>query len=277
MAKQDVLDAINATIVENNQKGITAQALNNVLTLMTENAGEGSSGEGALRLLVPDTITLQMLLGNTTDFSVSGVTSILEESGADASVISLFTSLFEHNATVYNALSQNADINTGVPVFLDPSQTLSMVYTSFMETETKVSALIPAVAMAMFAPAAEQEDINFIGYDADGLLGYKINSLNSAGELTLEYIVEEAPVLYVYATLSDEQKASNKAIYDNRNTAGSWEKVTIVSELDKNRKIRPIAFDASTCTFTYFVGGILFTATLASDGTPTQTTIGTVS
>ena len=47
MAKQDVLDAINATIIENGQKGITAQSLNNILTMMTENAGEGGgSGDG---------------------------------------------------------------------------------------------------------------------------------------------------------------------------------------------------------------------------------------
>lgn len=54
MAKQDVLDAINATIVENGQKGITAQSLNNILTMMTENAGEGGgSGDGLLRLNIP--------------------------------------------------------------------------------------------------------------------------------------------------------------------------------------------------------------------------------
>ena len=54
MAKQDVLDAINATIIENGQKGITAQSLNNILTMMTENAGEGGgSGDGLLRLNIP--------------------------------------------------------------------------------------------------------------------------------------------------------------------------------------------------------------------------------
>lgn len=47
MAKQDVIDAINATIVENGQKGITADSLRNLLIMMTENTGEGGgSGNG---------------------------------------------------------------------------------------------------------------------------------------------------------------------------------------------------------------------------------------
>lgn len=54
MAKQDVLNAINSTIAENNEKGITANSLRNVLTMMAENAGEGggssSGGEDVIRV-----------------------------------------------------------------------------------------------------------------------------------------------------------------------------------------------------------------------------------
>ena len=39
MAKQDVIDAINATIVPNGSKAINADSLRNLLLLMAENMG----------------------------------------------------------------------------------------------------------------------------------------------------------------------------------------------------------------------------------------------
>ena len=46
-ANQEVIDAINGTIVSNNVKGITADSLRNLLLLMAENSGgSGGSGEG---------------------------------------------------------------------------------------------------------------------------------------------------------------------------------------------------------------------------------------
>lgn len=43
MANQNVIDAINATIVENGQKGITADSLRNLLLMMAENGGGASA------------------------------------------------------------------------------------------------------------------------------------------------------------------------------------------------------------------------------------------
>lgn len=60
MSKQEVLDAINATIAPNNLKGITAESLNNVLTMMVENAGEGgNNGSGS-----DDILTISLLLNS---------------------------------------------------------------------------------------------------------------------------------------------------------------------------------------------------------------------
>lgn len=64
MTKREVLDAINATITPNNMNGITAQSLNNVLTMMVENAGEnagegGNSGSGSS----DDILTISLLPG----------------------------------------------------------------------------------------------------------------------------------------------------------------------------------------------------------------------
>ena len=56
MAKQDVIAAINSTIVPNGSKAINADSLRNLLLLMAENMGGGgsSSGDGALRVIVPE-------------------------------------------------------------------------------------------------------------------------------------------------------------------------------------------------------------------------------
>lgn len=48
MTKQEILDAINATIAPNGQKGITAESLANILTEIVNAAGEGGGGGGVV-------------------------------------------------------------------------------------------------------------------------------------------------------------------------------------------------------------------------------------
>lgn len=72
MTKREVLDAINATITPNNMNGITAQSLNNVLTMMVENAGEnagegGNNGSGS-----DDILTISLLLNSWTQDLLNG-------------------------------------------------------------------------------------------------------------------------------------------------------------------------------------------------------------
>ena len=53
MTKQEILDAINSTIVTNGVKGITAESLANILTEIVNAApegGSGGSGAGTIRL-----------------------------------------------------------------------------------------------------------------------------------------------------------------------------------------------------------------------------------
>lgn len=71
MAKQDVIDAINATIVPNGSKAINADSLRNLLIMMTENAGEGGSGsgDGALRVIVPDLMMVGGMFVDMGEFS----------------------------------------------------------------------------------------------------------------------------------------------------------------------------------------------------------------
>lgn len=47
MSKQELINAIQATITANGQKGITAESLANILIEMVNTAGEGGSGGGS--------------------------------------------------------------------------------------------------------------------------------------------------------------------------------------------------------------------------------------
>ena len=67
MTKEELKEAINATIVENGQKGITAQVLADILNEIVESSGSGggsgSAGTGGV------TITLGLDLGTFSPFS----------------------------------------------------------------------------------------------------------------------------------------------------------------------------------------------------------------
>lgn len=107
MAKQDVLDAINATIVENGQKGITAQSLNNILTMMTENAGEGGgSGDGLLRLNIP-VFGMYQGVYEVTESTIFSQAAWDEYSSAAAAEGMSFSNL---NEVVPTMLAQNTEI-----------------------------------------------------------------------------------------------------------------------------------------------------------------------
>ena len=139
MAKQDVLDAINSTIVQNDIKAITANALNNVLTMMVENAGEGGSGDGAVRIMVPDMITgLQEEFIAAGEFSPSVWEQMkieVTESGIDVSLYDdVFNTCFAHNAEVYQTLLGKLESHEGTYVILDQSLSGSVGYKILLES-----------------------------------------------------------------------------------------------------------------------------------------------
>lgn len=125
MAKQDVLDAINATIVENGKKGITAQSLNNILTMIVENAGEGGSGEGALRVMIPMS-GFDMEEGSEFVFSPEYWAEIgpmldTDVPGAFDALNPVVEEIFIHNAQVYQQLMEKGVNREGVMCLLDSS------------------------------------------------------------------------------------------------------------------------------------------------------------
>ena len=97
MTKEELKEAIAATITENGQKGITGQALANLLNEIVDAAGEGGGGGGA-----------------------GGVTITL---GVDIDTSSPFSDPNEGNANAFQTLAQGLTNNVAYPanVILDYS------------------------------------------------------------------------------------------------------------------------------------------------------------
>lgn len=144
MAKQEVLDAINATIVSNGIKGITADSLRNVLTLMVENGGEDEgenkgSGDGMLRIHVPELMITGEKFLEQEEFSRDTVEVLKDEIETNAPemlelwkpVFSAFEEAFVHNAEVYSTIKEKARNGEGCVVSLDQS----MLMKAFIECE----------------------------------------------------------------------------------------------------------------------------------------------
>lgn len=157
MAKQDVLDAINATIVENGKKGITAQSLNNILTMIVENAGEGGSGDGALRVIVPE----QMMLGGAfVDFGEFSLTSweeiksIYEQEGMDLSEYdAVVKASIEHNANVAQQIIEKGKVGQGISVVLDQTPYFPAAINIELKLDPEFEEMIEDFAFCAVQPA----------------------------------------------------------------------------------------------------------------------------
>lgn len=219
MAKQDVLDAINATIVENGQKGITAQSLNNILTMMTENAGEGGgSGDGLLRLNVPIPSIFEDIKSRIGD--VMFYQAIWDEISSEAAAVAMsfpntdeaVTAMFAQNAEVLEqiwskfeegkypvvtldyGLMYNAYVEDMIPMLQEenPELTEEQIRNILLVQMPKQSILgIPQAAMIPVSETEVTRALVFRIYSSiDGNFSY-----NTGGEISvfLDDIPDEIP------------------------------------------------------------------------------------
>lgn len=201
MAKQDVLDAINATITPNNVKGITAESLNNVLTMMTENAGEGGSGDGALRVIVPELIVLGQMMVETGELSPSSWAAMRPE--LDASIIGgidlseyeeVVNASFAHNANVAQQILAKAKAGQGVSVVLDQTPYIPTALSIQFQIMPELAAQYGDFAACMVQPAAlsmEYVKLTPEAEEASGMAGEQLMcALNPLAPPTLsEYSI----------------------------------------------------------------------------------------
>lgn len=162
MAKQDVLDAINATIVENGQKGITAQSLKNILTMMTENAGEGGgSGEGALRIIVPELMMLGpeiIAMGELSPTTWGELKAAFEAEAGELMDLSEYDAAvnlsFAHNASVVQKILEKARAGQGVSAVLDSTPYSSALIGLQFATQPELSGFIDEMLLSSVQPAS---------------------------------------------------------------------------------------------------------------------------
>ena len=159
MAKQDVLDAINATIVPNGTKAINADSLRNLLTMMVENAGEGGSGDGALRVIVPDTMALGQMIAEAGELSPSSWVAMRPElesalGGVDLSEYdAVVNASFAHNANVAQQIIEKGKAGQGVSVVLDQMPYSSALISLMVQAQPDMEALIEEASMGGVQPA----------------------------------------------------------------------------------------------------------------------------
>lgn len=159
MAKQDVLDAINATIAPNGIKGITAESLRNLLIMMVENAGEGGSGDGALRVIVPEVMLFGAAIVDAGELSPSSWAAMRPELEASIGGIDLseyeeaVNASFAHNANVAQQILAKAKEGQGASVVLDQTPYLPAAFSIQLQIMPQIAALYEDFAMCMVQPA----------------------------------------------------------------------------------------------------------------------------
>lgn len=306
MAKQEVLDAINATVAPNNIKGITADSLRNVLTLMAENAGSGS-GEGALRVMVPmdmfaDADAIE------TDFTPESWETMKQgldvlAPGLSAALDPVVEELFRHNAEVYPLLMEKGAKNEGVMCLLDGSAWLKEMMVAFAMTEgaalsfNAFSLSTPSAAMIIETEPAEMAaemaipaglNIKPLSHnDINGISPFTAVELRADG--TVRMYIDAYDIDYVYVpendegVLSDNQKAINALwkqqgdysainevrLCDSYSTYSAGNK-TVASKHGEVHYLQYLQYDKTT-GITYFKQ-----ATIADDGSVTVTTLGVI-
>ena len=330
MAKQDVLDAINATIVENGQKGITAQALNNVLTMMTENAGEGGgSGDGLLRLNVFTPIIMNAII-ETNGIALfnqaiwDDFIATLEKQGISYSNLNeAVTTMFAQNAEVLEQIWSKFEEGKYPVVTLDDSLTFNayiedMVVTlqgqnpDLTEEQIRAELELEFVRSSTLglptAAKAKSEDstisrtlvLETLTID-EGLMSYPTGSMIqvflddfvdqdlSAGSMSFLRIPIPVSLYFPQdgATLGTEQKASNVYNYFDYSSFDGDSQVPLLKYftphlVDAEGKATAqkapffITADFYNKKFKYFDGLSLKEAVIASDGSVTVTTLGSL-
>lgn len=248
MAKQDVLEAINATIVPNGAKAISAQALNNVLTMMTENAGEGGgSGDGALRVMVPELMVIGpaiLDMGELTPESWATLKSEIErEEGFDVSAYdAVVNASFAHNATVVQQIIEKGKAGQGVSVVLDQTPYFQAAVDSQFQLMPDVSDIYEEILFCGVQPAGLYVEHMNLSPEGEALLGgdmfaywlaptgninldgtevnYPSNMqilLNLDGSLTFTVLEEEQPSSVTFYVPVDNNELTSK--YKAKNAA----------------------------------------------------------
>lgn len=315
MTKEEIIEAINSTIVANGQKGITAQSLNNILTMMTENAGEGGggSGDGALRIMVPDTmIGIYEQFINAGEFSPAIWEQLKAESANSGMPMdtsawdAAFSACFAHNAEVYQSLLKKTESHEGTFAILDQSLSMASSYKMMIESEVpgaleKINISVGQLALCVgmhLVPAEGYEDM--LGEQANPMIMiyplYGLPDMDLYPTGLMMALMPDGSVIFDASTMSgyrffipkssnvsltSDQKSANESFYSySKESDFSWDNVKIFfvtsSGYEELSWASFVSYSRHTSShyYCYFQGTALMKATLASDGSVSVETLG---
>lgn len=243
MSKQEILEAINSTIVANGQKGITAESLNLILNEMVESSGEAGGGGSSAYIvhLIPDEIYAMFEEFGVTEFTRESISAFFntEEGenvgGVNGSMYSAFMKMFDDNISVYNAILNAAKNGSEAFVIVSTGIIWKSYIDTMIELDPEASDYIEAYDLLFSSPVhvdcinMKMEGVNTESVMLRDIVGNQYSLLSSGsctGELGMnntfylpipddedEYAPEEC--------LSEDQMAVNRAFISNIDFAAS--------------------------------------------------------
>lgn len=125
MTKEEIIQAIDETIVPNNKKAITATSMANILRELASVSGKGASGDEILRLHLPVMSLLGIGLSEWNPTVLEEIILEVEQSMPNARESLFYTLLsesFELNAQVYRTIKERGSKGEGALVVADFSR-----------------------------------------------------------------------------------------------------------------------------------------------------------
>ena len=151
MTKNEIIEAINATIAPNNQKGITAESLANILIEMV-------NASGALRVHW-DTGMLGIPFTPSSYEALFSSPEAAELGGLESSIYKAAQKCFADNVAAYQTILEKTNSREGISCMLDASMMSSVIgeYQMGLEEPTlefyNISMTYPCEVMACHAKA----------------------------------------------------------------------------------------------------------------------------
>lgn len=300
MTKQEILEAIDSTIVANDKKAITAESLANILremaTATPEGGSDGSGGEEVLRFLFIDPMlgpelleigereiskdVLEMLKG----IMGEGATFVYD------SIFKYYDKMFAHNAEMYNKLKEAALGGKGVQAVLDMSEAYSIIArlmfelqgVSFDELGCLLQVSADPVFMFMSSAGASECEAGLTANSATlssifDIKGPIMINLFPDGGFSLITDTYDLTIPDENYSLEEAEQKENERVY------GQLEYDTDPSVLriwyhggESTKQVLPLYISNGPVYVTFLFDTDIIKATLSEDGSVTTTKIGSI-
>lgn len=300
MTKQEILEAIDATIVPNDKKAITADSLANLLREMASATPESNGGGGrdtSLRLLLPDPLFAQLFMDLGAPHTREGWEAVKQEledlpASSVEAIEAYYNKMFDNNAEVYKQIQEAATEHKDISVVGDFSEGYAIVLNIFygdmqMMPLDYVNAICYLTLNCMYVEIGVmgQKETEF--YLVANPSVFNEQFIGSAEEMSIMLLPDGGLVMEPTQTkyevfvaendsvLSEEQMEKNKKYWSTSNA----EFVTFYYQPTSGTKlyqIYPISVDKAANKLNYIIGINVFQSTIGSDGSISTTLIGTL-